>query len=62
MAKSATLKADAKGLSNELAKLAKEEAAMGKIRQETHAYYVQVKADYGRRRGASDEGGDAQSE
>jgi len=45
-AKSAALQADVKELSDELAKLAKEEAEMIKIRQETHADYVQAKADY----------------
>jgi hypothetical protein len=45
-AKSASLKADVKELSDELAKLAAEEADMINIRQSTHADYVQAKADY----------------
>jgi hypothetical protein len=45
-AKSASLKADVKELSDELAKLAAEEAEMINIRQTTHADYVQAKADY----------------
>merc|ERR1719262_2027342 len=45
-ARSASLKADVKELQNELAKLAAEEAEMIKIRQDTHADYVQAKADY----------------
>merc|ERR1719473_2248463 len=45
-AKSASLKADVKELSDELAKLAAEEADMINIRQTTHADYVQAKADY----------------
>merc|ERR1719262_1269933 len=45
-ARSASLKADVKELQNELAKLAAEEAEMIKIRQSTHADYVQAKADY----------------
>merc|ERR1712232_545434 len=45
-ARSAKLKADVKELEASLAKLAEEEAEMIKIRQETHADYVQAKADY----------------
>merc|ERR1719408_1100583 len=44
-ARSNKLKAEVKQLSAELAKLAEEEAEMTKIRQETHADYVQAKAD-----------------
>ena len=45
-ARSASLKADVRELQDELAKLASEEAEMIKIRQDTHADYVQAKADY----------------
>merc|ERR1719437_172752 len=45
-AKSSSLKGEVAELQDELATLAKEEAEMTKIRQETHASYVQVKADY----------------
>jgi peptidoglycan hydrolase CwlO-like protein len=45
-ANSASLKADVKELSDELAMLAKEEAEMIKMRGTTHADYVQAKADY----------------
>merc|ERR1712232_1030217 len=45
-ARSNKLKAEVKQLSAELAKLAEEEAEMTKIRQDTHADYVQAKADY----------------
>merc|ERR1712190_300193 len=44
-AKSAGLKADVKELQGELAALAKEQAEMDKIRQESHADFVQAKAD-----------------
>jgi hypothetical protein len=44
-AKSATLKAEVKQLQAELATLLAEQAQMDKIRQETHAAYVQAKAD-----------------
>jgi len=45
-AKSSTLKSEVAELQEELATLAKEEAEMIKIRQETHATFVQAKADY----------------
>jgi len=45
-AKSSSLKAEVAELQEELATLAKEEADMVKIRQETHATFVQAKADY----------------
>jgi hypothetical protein len=44
-AKSASLKEEVKTLQEELAALAKEQAEMDKIRSETHADYVQAKAD-----------------
>jgi len=44
-AKTASLKADAKVLQSELAALAKEQAQMDQIRQETHADYVNSKQD-----------------
>jgi hypothetical protein len=44
-AKSAELKEEVKTLQEELAALAKEQAEMDKIRAETHADYVQAKAD-----------------
>merc|ERR1719440_2241679 len=44
-AASAGLKADVKELQGQLAALAKEQAEMDKIRQESHADYVQAKAD-----------------
>jgi len=44
-AASAGLKEDVKELQAELAALARQQAEMGKIRQETHADYVQAKAD-----------------
>merc|ERR1719396_210214 len=44
-AKSAQLKAEIKELGDELSALAKEQAEMDKIRMETHADYVQAKAD-----------------
>jgi len=43
---SAKRKAEVKQLEDDLAKLAEEEAEMIKIRQETHADFVQAKADY----------------
>merc|ERR1719271_1724322 len=43
---SAKRKAEVKELQDELAKLAEEEAEMIKIRQSSHADYVQAKADY----------------
>jgi len=45
-ARSASLKADVKELSEELAQMAKEQADMIRIRQESHANYVQAKSDY----------------
>jgi hypothetical protein len=45
-AKSSSLKYEVFELQEELATLAKEDAEMIKIRQETHAGYVQAKADY----------------
>jgi chromosome segregation ATPase len=44
-AKSAGLKSDVKELQGQLAALAKEQAEMDQIRQESHADYVQAKAD-----------------
>merc|ERR1719373_1461147 len=44
-ARSAQLKEDVKALEAELAALAKEQAEMDRIRQESHADYVQAKAD-----------------
>jgi len=44
-AKSAGLKADVKELQAELATLAKQQAEMNQIRQESHAAFVQAKAD-----------------
>jgi len=44
-AASAGLKSDVKELQNELAKLAKSQAEMDKIRRETHGEYTQAKAD-----------------
>merc|ERR1719262_722715 len=45
-ANSASLKADVQELSDELAKLAKEQAEMIKMRGTAHGLYVQAKADY----------------
>merc|ERR1740127_361595 len=45
VAKSAQLKAEVKTLQGELAALAKEQAEMDKIRQESNAAYVEAKAD-----------------
>mmetsp|Transcript_111732 Transcript_111732/g.271430 ORF Transcript_111732/g.271430 Transcript_111732/m.271430 type:complete len:749 (+) Transcript_111732:2-2248(+) len=45
VARSAQLKGEVKELQAELAALAKEQAEMDKMRQETHADYVQAKAD-----------------
>jgi chromosome segregation ATPase len=45
VAKSASLKEDVKELQSELAALAKQQAEMDQIRQETHADYVTAKAD-----------------
>jgi peptidoglycan hydrolase CwlO-like protein len=45
-ANSASLKADVQELSDELAKLAKEQAEMIKMRGTAHGIYVQAKADY----------------
>jgi chromosome segregation ATPase len=45
-ANSASLKADVQELSDELAKLAKEQAEMIKMRETAHGIYVQAKADY----------------
>merc|ERR1740138_104427 len=45
-AKSSTLKSEVAELQEELATLAKEEAELTKIRQETHADFLQAKADY----------------
>merc|ERR1719168_542023 len=44
-AKSAQLKVEIKELESELAALAKEQAEMDKLRQETHADYETAKAD-----------------
>merc|ERR1719181_2547088 len=44
-AKSAGLKSDVKELQGQLAALAKEQAEMDQIRQESHADFVQAKAD-----------------
>merc|ERR1719476_556490 len=44
-ARSASLKAEVKTLQGELAALAKSQAEMDKIRAESHADYVQAKAD-----------------